>query len=157
MLLPFVCIALLVAATVYVIVRYALPGMTERHVVLVSEPDTPKSFGPSMAWIAVRSEESARIVEVLGLQHTQQANWDAGIGAIYDAELADGHIFVSPPVKGYTLIAGVALPLPVGRGFIDKLTPLLATLASEFKDVQYFASFPVIDFFAWARMDKGRT
>lgn len=157
MLLPFVCIALLVAATVYVIVRYALPGMTERHVFLVSEPDTPKSFGPSMAWIAVRSEESARIVEVLGLQHTQQANWDAGIGAIYDAELADGHIFVSPPVKGYTFIAGVALPLPVGRGFIDKLTPLLATLASEFKDVQYFASFPVIDFFAWARMDKRRT
>lgn len=156
MLLPVICIALLLAATVFVIVRYALPSLQERRVVLSTEPDTPKPFGPSMAWIAVRSEDSARLVEALGLDNAKVASWDAGIGAIYDSELADTHIFVSPPVKGISFIAGVALPLPVSRGFLDKLSPLLARLGTEFKDVQYFASFPVIDFFAWARIEKGR-
>lgn len=156
MLFPLVVIALLISATIFAIVRYALPLERERPVVLTSEPDTPKSFGPSMAWIAVRSADRARIAEILGLTATVEANWDAGIGAIYDGELADNHIFISPPVKGYTFIVGVPLPLPVGRGFVDKLTPLLAKLGDEFKDVQYFASFPVIDFYAWARIDKGR-
>lgn len=157
MLFPLVMIALLVSATVFAIVRFALPLQRERPVVLTSDPDLPKPFGPSMAWIAVRSSDRARIAEILELQGALKANWDAGVGTIYDSELSDTHIFISPPVKGYTFIAGVPLPLPVGRGFIDKLTPLLTKLGEDFKEVQYFASFPVIDFYAWARIENGRT
>ena len=151
-----IVITLLVAATVGAIVRYALPLTAVRQVVLACEPDTPKPFGMSMAWIAVRSEDCDRIVAALGLTETLDANWNAGVGAIYDPDFADSHVFVSPPVRGFTFIAGVPLPLPAGRGFMDKLTPLAMRLGNEFKDVQYFASFPEIDLFAWLRIEKGR-
>lgn len=156
MLVPAVSVALLIAGTIVLIARYALPSMGAKRMLLPSEPDTPKPFGSNMAWIAVRSEDSAAIVEALNLTERAQVNWDAGIGAVYDSVLANGYVFVSPPVKGYTFIAGIALPLPAARGFVDKLTPLLMELGVRFKEVQYFASFPVIDFYAWARIEKGR-
>ncbi|MEQ1716677.1 MAG: hypothetical protein ABL907_11940 [Hyphomicrobium sp.] len=149
-------IAIFVALTTGAIRYFILPGMADKRVVFSVEPDSPKPFGLAMAWIAIKSEETDRIAVALGLDATSPANWDAGIGTVYDPALADDYIFVSPPVKGWTLIAGVPLPLPVGRVFVDKLTPLLAHLGREFRDVQYFASYPVIDFFAWARLERGR-
>jgi hypothetical protein len=65
-------------------------------------------------------------------------------------------VFVSPPVNGWTFVVGLALPHPVGRGFVDKATPLLERLGREFVEVQYFFSYPLIDFHAWARLIDGR-
>jgi hypothetical protein len=48
------------------------------------------------------------------------------------------------------------LPHPVGRAFVDKCTPLLDNLGRRFVEVQYFFSYPLIDFFAWARVLDGR-
>lgn len=152
-LLIFGMIGITVAAIIYVVI----PGLERPgKVVLASEPDTPKPFGPSMAWIAIRTGNTERVTSLLELDTLADANWDAGIGTIYDARLSDEHVFVSPPVKGWTFVAGVPLPLPVGRAFVDKLTPLLARLSSQFRDVQYFAAFPDVDFYAWARLERGR-
>ena len=84
------------------------------------------------------------------------ANWNSGIGTIYDDRLSDSYVFVSPPVKGWTFVGGVPLPHPIGPSFTDKLTPLLLALSLRFGEVQYFAAFPIIDFFGWARVHKGR-
>ena len=51
---------------------------------------------------------------------------------------------------------GLSLPHPVGRGFVDKSTPLLVDLGGRFAEVQYFFSYPPIDFYAWARVRDGR-
>lgn len=154
-LFPVFIVSVCLLLAVLAIVAF-VPRRRAAAIVLAKEPDTPKAFGDEMAWIAVRSENRERICAVLGLQDTRPANWDAGVACLYDPRLADVHVFVSPPVKGYTFIAGVPLPLPVGRTFVDKLTPLLTALGAEFTDVQYFASYPVIDFFAWARLQQGR-
>jgi len=153
---PILLIFAFVALTVVVIAYVVAPRTATARVAIDTEPDLPRSFGVDMAWIAVRSEDRDAIVAALELKATTAANWNAGIGIIYDAALDDAYVFVSPPVKGWTFVAGLPLPLPPARAFVDKLTPLLMQLGRQFRDVQYFASYPVIDFYAWARVERGR-
>lgn len=149
-------ISILIALTVAVIALLIAPRMAGHRVVFEDSADQPKPFGREMSWIAIRSSDTAAVLAALELTGARPANWNSGVGTIYDADLSDAYVFVSPPVKGWTYVAGVPLPHPVGRGFADKLTPLLASLSKDFKDVQYFASFPIIDFFGWARIEAGR-
>lgn len=151
-ILIFVFIALTVAGLIFLI----LPGLAERRIEFASEPDAPVAFGTDMAWIAVRSGDTAAVMAALDLVGATRANWSSGIGTVYDKRLCDDFVFVTPPVKGWTFITGVPLPLPANRAFVDKLTPLLAGLAGAFREVQYFASYPIIDLFAWARLERGR-
>ena len=153
-LIPLV--AILIGLTIAVIVALIAPRLADRRVVFEVQPDAPKSFGLEMAWIAIRTKNTSQVLETLELTSAEPANWNSGIGTVYSPLLADTYVFVSPPIKGWTFVAGVPLPLPVGRSFVDKLTPLLARLATEFPQVQYFAGFPIIDFFAWAKLDGGR-
>lgn len=155
-LAPVLIIAGLIAATIAIILRFILPLQAERRIVFAADPDAPRSFGLDMAWIAVKTEDTGRLATLLGLEAANPANWNAGVGTIYDSALSDSYVFVCPPVKGWTLIAGVPLPLAVGRAFTDKLTPVLTALAAEFREVQYFASYQIIDYFAWVRFTKGK-
>ena len=79
-----------------------------------------------------------------------------GLGAVYSEELGETHVFVSPPVEGWTFVIGLPLPHPLGAAFHDKATPFLLELGGAFPDAQYYFSYPVIDFFAWARVVDGR-
>ena len=129
---------------------------TEDEVVLDVVPDGPCAFGCSMAWLAIRSTDPQEVIETLGLIEPTPCNWNSGIGAVYDDRLSATHVFVSPPLKGWTFVVGLPLPHPVGRGFVDKSTPLLVDLGGRFAEVQYFFSYPPIDFYAWARVRDGR-
>jgi hypothetical protein len=113
-------------------------------------------FGYKMAWLAVRSRDTQAVVEALELVAAEPCNWKSGIGTVYDDHLGNDHIFVSPPVNGWTFVVGLALPYPVGRSFADKCTPLLQRLARRFVEVQYFFAYPPIDVFAWVRLIEGR-
>ena len=62
----------------------------------------------------------------------------------------------SRPGHGWTFVVGLSLPHPVGRGFVDKCTPLLVDLGGRYAEVQYFFTYPPIDFYAWARVIDGR-
>lgn len=149
-------ILILTGATVALIALVLAPRLSERRVVFGETPDQPKPFGYRMSWLAVKSADTAGVIDALGIEGAAPANWNSGIGTIYDDRLSDTYVFVSPPVKGWTFVAGVPLPHPVGPSFIDKLTPLLLRLSERFTDVQYFASFPIIDLFGWARVHKGK-
>lgn len=120
------------------------------------EPDAPKSFGYKMAWLAVRTEDGAELGRILGLGRGVAANWSSGIGTVYDDALSASYVYVTPPVEGWTFVVGLGLPHPVGASFVDKLTPLLSTLSRHYPDVQYYFTYPLIDFFAWARLRDGR-
>lgn len=148
--ITFVVITTLIAAF------WLTPRLVPRRVVLDDAPDGPRSFGSEISWLAVKTGDTHRLVRTLGLTNLCQANWNSGLGAIYDPELSDAYVFVSPPIKGWTIVAGLSLPLPAGGTFVDKMSPLLQRLATAFADVQYFATFPIIDFYAWARWEKGR-
>ena len=135
--------------------RLARAGGAKR-IVLASSPDGPCAFGCGMAWLAVRSDDPVAVLEALRLEEPSPCNWNSGIGAAYDEWLGAAHVFVSPPVQGWTFVVGLPLPHPVGRGFIDKCTPLLVELGGHFDEVQYFFSYPPIDYYAWARVQDGR-
>jgi hypothetical protein len=146
----------LVILTTVVAATIVVPRLVPHHIRFADRPDRPRAFGCDMAWLAIRSDDTVAVANALGLSRLRAANWDSGVGAIYDSEISNGLVFIAPPIKGWTLVAAEALPIPAGESFIDKMTPLLRHLAIEFPAVQYFASFPIIDFYAWARFEKGR-
>ncbi len=146
----------LVILTVVIAATIVGPRLLPRHIRLANTADRPHAFGSDMAWLAVRTEDVSALATALGLGQLRPANWSSGIGAIHDSEISGSIAFISPPLKGWTLVAGESLPIPAGEGFIDKVTPLLQGLANQFASVQYFAAFPIIDFYAWARFEKKR-
>jgi hypothetical protein len=140
------------AAAVYVLA----PRMAEGRVVYGTQPDHPASFGYRMAWLAIRTRDTARVHSALGLTDIEVANWQTGIGTVYDERLGANQVFVSPPLNGWTFVVGTSLPCPMGRTFVDKCTPLLLDLGREFIEVQYFYTFPQVDIYAWARVIDGK-
>ncbi|MET1047811.1 MAG: hypothetical protein ABWX70_14135 [Hyphomicrobium sp.] len=148
-------VALVILTTLFAAI-VVVPRLLPHDIRLADEPDRPRAFGCDMAWLAIRTEDPIAVAAALGLGRLRPANWSSGVGAIYDPEISSSLIFISPPVKGWTIVAGESLPIPAGAAFIDKASSLLRHLAIEFSSVQYFASFPIIDFYAWARWEKGR-
>ena len=142
--------------TVAIAAWLGAPRLSELRVVYSAAPDRPQPFGYKMAWLAVRTRDTQAVLERLGLFEAQPANWQSGLGTVYDDKLGENTVFVSPPVNGWTFVAGLPLPHPVGRRFVDKATPFLLDLGAEFVEVQYFFSYPMIDFYAWARVIDGK-
>jgi hypothetical protein len=151
-----ITIVILVALTVAVAAFVLAPRISEGRIVFDAVPDRPCAFGYKMAWLAIRTRDTSRVIDVLGLVEPRPCNWNSGIGTVYDDRLGEAHVFVSPPVNGWTFVVGLSLPYPVGRGFVDKCTPMLLDLGSAFIEAQYYFSFPLIDFFAWARIIDGK-
>ncbi|MFM9942291.1 MAG: hypothetical protein ACKVP7_22640 [Hyphomicrobiaceae bacterium] len=149
-------IVAMIAATIAVAALVLAPQIAAGRVVYSLSPDLPKPFGYKMAWLAIRTRDSLSVVAALGLIEPENANWDTGLGTVYSSELGEARVFVSPPVNGWTLVAGLSLPQPLGKNFTDKATPLLIDLGAKFIEVQYFASCPMIDYFAWARIIDGK-
>jgi hypothetical protein len=144
-------IGLTVAAAFWLALQSADSGVS-----FEDTPDRPCAFGCGMAWLAIRSADPEAVIEALRLVEPEPCNWNCGIGAIYDDRLGAMHVYVTPPLHGWTFVAGLSLPHPVGRGFVDKCTPMLVDLGGRFAEVQYFFSYPPIDFYAWARVRDGR-
>ena len=114
------------------------------------------SFATPMAWFAIRSEDGARVCDVMGLEAPAKANWQSGVAALREEGEGASRVFISPPIDGWILVAGLALPHPVGPRFVDKCLPLMEELARHFADVQYFCCFPAIDHYGWARAREGK-
>lgn len=149
-------VILMTVATIAVATLHLAPRMSEGRIIYAVEPDRPVGFGYRMTWLAIRTRDVAAVIEALRLDTPQAANWRTGLGTVYDRALGEGHVFVSPPVNGWTFVVGLPLPAPVSRRFVDKATPLLIELGRTFVEVQYFSSMPAIDYFAWGRMIDGR-
>lgn len=151
-----VLVFVLVGITIAVAALVVVPRIGSSRIVFGNVPDRPKPFGYRMSWIAIKSTRTSEIAAHLGLTDATPANWNSGIGTIYDNQLSDTYVFVTPPVKGWTFVAGLPLPHPWGTSFADKLTPMLLNLSKTFGEAHYFAAFPIIDFFGWARFHNGR-
>jgi hypothetical protein len=150
-----VIVSIFVLSTIVVAAVVIVPWLTPRRIIFDLVPDRPHAFGYKMAWLAVRSSDTAAVAEELGLGQMQAANWESGLGTIYDDRLGTYHVFVSPPVEGWTFVAGLSLPAAMGARFVDKLSPLLVKLGQRFGEVNYHFSYPAIDAFAWARVRDG--
>lgn len=149
-------VATLVLLTIVIAFLALAPRMSEGKVIYDMRPDRPAAFGYKMSWLAIRTLETDAVLDALELVAPQTANWSSGIGTVYDDKLGERRIFVSPPVNGWTFVVGLALPHPMSAAFVDKWTPMMSDLSARFGDVQYYFTYPLIDFYAWARYSGGK-
>lgn len=147
-----VFIGIMIAVTIALAAFALAPRLYPAQYVFDATPDRPAAFGYKMAWLALRTRDTDRVAQLIGLDGIERCNWSSGIGSVYDGTLGADRIFISPPVNGWTFVTGLALPHPVSRHFVDKCTPLLLDLGTEFAEAQYFFTYPLIDFYAWARV-----
>lgn len=79
---------------------------------------------------------------------------------MYEASLeGDPFMFVSPSVNGWVFVVSLSLPYPLAETHDDigrKFDALLSRLMARFDDVQFFGSYRVTDFCAWARALNGK-
>ena len=147
---------LLAVTAIAIVTMCAMPKFARKSILYDLVPDTPRAFGYKMSWIAILTTDTESVLDALGVSGETASNWNNGIGTIYDPWLGPDRLFVSPPVDGWTFVIGLALPHPVGPGHVDKCTPLMTRLSRAFADVQYYFSYPALDFFAWVRFREGR-
>lgn len=152
----FVVIGILVCATIAVAALILAPRLADGRIVFELVPDRPYAFGYSMSWLAIRTRDTPRLLAALGIDDVQPSNWNTGIGTVYASAYSASHVFISPPLNGWTFVVGLALPHPLGKSCNDKATLLLVDLGREFIEVQFFLSTPSCDQFAWARVIDGR-
>ena len=149
-------IGAMILATIAAAALLLAPRLDEGRTVFDLRPDRPYAFGYGMSWMAIRTRDTQRVIDSLGLGAVQPANWNTGLGAVYSPELGTTQMFVSPPVNGWTFVVGQCLPQPLGKTFTDKATPLLLDLGGKFIEVQYYFCTPEIDFLGWARVIDGK-
>ncbi len=145
-----------IVVTIAVAAFVLAPRLFQPRLVFDDTPDPPAGFGYRMAWLAIRTTDTSRVAEVLGLDAVEASNWRTGIGTVYDERLSQARVYLTPPVNGWTFVVGLALPQPLSRGFVDKCTPMMLDLAGAFPEAQYFLCYPPMDFFAWARVADGK-
>lgn len=152
----FLTIVILVSLTVAAAAFLLAPRLSESRLVFDVAPDHPLPFGYKMAWLALRTTDTWAVAAALDVGPATVANWNSGLGTVYDDKLGETHVFITPPVGGWTFVVGLPLPHPMTASFVDKCTPVLSDLAERFPEVQYFFSYPLIDYFSWARLIDGK-
>lgn len=116
-------------------------------------PDEPIGFGYKCKWLAIRGDSPQLVAHALGAEAVQACNWKSAAKAIYGE--GGRRVFISPPIHGWVLIAGNALPTLDVAERADQATSLMKTLGRTFEDVQYFATHRVVGYHAWARVLRG--
>lgn len=128
-------------------------------------PDRPEAFGYKVNWFAVRASDPASVANALGIGPGVPANWASGMAAAYGRLSATDKrswIFLSSPVKGWVFVVGSSLPYPVMHtadrhgGIGQKFDTVLSRLTRNFLEVQFFGSYRVVGFVAWARAQKDK-
>ena len=127
------------------------PASPEKVPAISSTPDKPQAFGYKCFWLAIHNENAGTIMDALKLKNRQPANWASGIRQAYGLK----KVFVTPPVQGWTLVAGLALPDAGDARHPDRCTPLLRDLSRQLGQVQYFGTHRVVEYHAWAKAENG--
>jgi hypothetical protein len=114
-------------------------------------PDAPEGFGPRIVWFAFRASPEA-VARALELKDPASSAWGDGLKAAYL-----GRVFITPPIgeTGWVLAASTRFPDPGDRNHRDDATPTLERLSRALGEVQYFATYDVLDLHAWARFVNG--
>ncbi len=125
-------------------------------------PDKPQSFGYKISWYAVKAAAPGAVLDALEFGEGAPANWRTGLAAAHSREgkAPERYVFAAPPVSGWTLVAGFWLPEPYipSQGPRDgsKFEELFTGLMNRFARVQFFGSYRVVDYCAWARAENGK-
>jgi hypothetical protein len=116
-------------------------------------PDAPRSFGYKMAWFAIPTEDSAKVIRALGLKDPIRANWESGVGAVY-SDISQ--VFVTPPVEGWTLVLGLGLPSFDTPERNQEFLTFIDRIAASYRAFYYFGTHRVVDFHGWVKVAGGK-
>jgi hypothetical protein len=123
-------------------------------------PDKPELFGFKVSWFAVKASDPTAVLDALEFGEAVPANWASGLATAYGrSQSSDPWVFITPPVGGWTLVVSFSLPYPTVEAHHDigrRFDILLTRLMQRFDDVQFFGSYRVAGFVAWARALKGK-
>lgn len=115
-----------------------------------SEPVVmPFLFDRPSRWIAVRCSNIVKVQTALALDNPTPCSWSEGFSKLQDRKL-----FISPPVKGWSIIVGQNLPEPADDP--DRLFHFLMRLGGQLGSVQYFCANRVLNYHAWVRIENNR-
>ena len=130
--------------------------------------DKPEPFGYKVSWFAVKASDPALVLDALAFGEGTQANWASGLEVAIPppgiALRSVPWVFISPAISGWVLVIGTLLPYPVAptephlepqHHIGRKFDLVFSRLMMRFDDVQFFGSYRVADFVAWARARKG--
>lgn len=128
-------------------------------------PDRPINFGYKVNWFAVKAKDPATVAAALDIGPGIPSNWASGMAAAYGDTCREDQkqwIFISPPVNGWIFVIGSHLPYPVMHtpdrhgGIGQQFDSLFSRLNNHFPEVQFFGSYRVVGFVAWARAKAGK-
>jgi hypothetical protein len=100
-------------------------------------------------WFAVASSNVKAVQAVLALQNPTPCSWGEGL-----LNSGEHKLFISPPIRGWILIMGQAVPDPSED--VDECFRFLVKLSKAFGRAQFFSANPALDHHAWARAEAGR-
>jgi len=124
-------------------------------------PDEPEPFGFKVSWFAVKTSDPVSVLDALEFGEGTPANWASGLEAAYGrSHKDDPWVFISPPAGGWVLVIGFSLTYPTVETHHDigkKFDVLFSRLMKRFDDVQFFGSYRVVGFVAWARALQGKS
>ncbi len=113
--------------------------------------DAPEGFGYKMAWIAVRTTNTAALLQALPLHLPHQCTWRQGVAGAYAQT-----VFVTPAVGEWTLVAGTSLPFLDSPAAVKEAEALLLRLSQTFGEAQYFSSHRLIEAHGWMKAVQGK-
>lgn len=111
--------------------------------------DRPFLFDRPNRWLAIKTEDIAKVQNALGLHNPTPCSWAEGFG-----KMGDRKLFVSPPIDGWVLVVGQGLPDPADD--IDRVFHFLMRLSNSLGAVQFFCSNRVLNHHAWVRVENNR-
>ena len=100
-------------------------------------------------WLAIRSRNLLAVQSVLRLTNARPCSWAEGLAGASDRKL-----FISPPVDGWILVIGSALPDPADD--VDACYRFVMELSRKLGHIQFFSANRVLNHHAWVQVEAGR-
>ena len=145
-------LGILMAATGYYFITRLQPSQAE-HEKSIRRSTTggliPNSLNSPEQWLAIRSGNVTAVQETLGLSNPQRCSWKDGF-AISGVE----RLFISPPVNGWILVIGPALPAP--EEDVDFCFHFTSHISKRLGHVQFFSLNSALSHHCWVRAHTGR-
>lgn len=109
----------------------------------------PATYDQPVRWLTVKSGNVAAVQAALGLRRPVPCSLEQGL-----AESREDKLFISPVINGWIVVAGAGIPDPAED--VDHCYRFLTQLSRRVGQVQFFNSSRVLNYHAWALMEKGR-
>jgi len=99
-------------------------------------------------WLAIKNRNLLAVQSALALHNPKPCSWAEGLAGNGDQKL-----FVSPPVSGWILVLGSALPDP--NDDVDACFRFLLDLSRKLGHIQFFSANGMLNQHAWVQAESG--